>query len=84
MSETETAGGGRSLQATCATHLHRPHGVKSVVMDRVPWAVCFGVSKTSNVDHIAVVEGNKHSEDTRGGMHGLLKEIRTENVMSAP
>lgn len=54
-----------------ATHLHRFYCVIAVVMDRLLLAVWGGVSKTSNMDHITVVESNKHSEDARGRMHWL-------------
>lgn len=59
-----------------ATHLHRLHGVIAIVMNRLPLAFWARVSKTSNVDHVTVVESNKHSKDTRGRMHWLLEQTK--------
>lgn len=61
---------------TTATHLHRLHGVISIIMNRVPLALWVRVSKTSYVDHITIVESNEHSEDTRGRMHWLLEQTK--------
>lgn len=58
------------------THLHGLHGVRSIVMNRLPLAPGVRVSKTSYVDHITVVEGNKHSQDTCGWMHWLLEQTK--------
>lgn len=33
-----------------------------------------GVAKTSYVDYVAVVEGNKHGEDTRGRVYRQLEQ----------
>lgn len=44
-----------------------------------------GVSKAGDVHHITVVEGNKHSEDSRGGMHRLLHQTQlNESVRKVP
>lgn len=57
---------------TQTTHLHGLHGIIPIIMNRLPLALWVRVSKTGNMDHITVVEGNKHSEDTRSRMHRLL------------
>lgn len=58
---------------TGATHLHRCHGVASIVMDGLPLAVWVWVTKPNYVDNIAIVEGNKHCEDASGRMNRFLK-----------
>lgn len=65
------------LRQTSAAHLHRFHGVVSVVMDRVPLVLGRGISKASDVDHVAVVEGNKHSEDAGRRVDWALKRMTT-------
>lgn len=50
-------------------------------MDRDPLALCVRVTKTGYVDHITVVESNKHSEDARGGMHRLLEQTKLNDSL---
>lgn len=54
-------------------HLHGLHGVISEVMYHLLLVLGVRVPKPSNVDHTAVVEGNKDGEEPSGGKHMLLE-----------
>lgn len=54
-------------------HLHGLHGVISKVVYRVLLALAARVPKTSDVDHTAVVEGNKDGDEPSGGIRVLLE-----------
>lgn len=58
---------------TDATHLHRCHGVVSIVMDGLLLAAWVWVTKPNYVDNVAIVEGNKYSQDASGRMNSFLK-----------
>lgn len=58
-----------------SAHLHGLHGVVSKVMDVLPLCLWVWVTKSCYVDNVAIVEGNKHSKDAGGRVHGILKKM---------
>lgn len=63
----------RKFRST-STHLHGLHCIGLKVMYRLLMVLLWGITKSSEVDHIAVIESHIHSKKPRGGTKVVLQE----------